>query len=73
MNGRGGGVADATAPTILEPACRESLSPTHSGPAYLVERLPSWESADFRSLLYPLPLCDLEQIHPSTLNLFPPL
>lgn len=30
VDGRGGGVADATAPTILEPASRKGLSPTHS-------------------------------------------
>ena len=45
MDGRGGGVADAKAPTILEPAWSEGLSPTHFRPALVVEKSLSWESA----------------------------
>ena len=45
MDGRGGGVADAKAPTILEPAWSEALSPTHSRPALVVGKSLSWESA----------------------------
>lgn len=38
VDGRGGSVADATAPTILDPAWREGLGPTHSRPSFAVEK-----------------------------------
>lgn len=45
MDGRGGGVADAKAPTILEAAWSKGLSPTHSRPPFVVGKSLSWESA----------------------------
>lgn len=62
VDGRGGGVADATAPTILEPAWRKGLSPTHSRRAFAFEKSLRIRSPGFQSVLGHFSLCDSEQI-----------
>lgn len=70
MDGRGGGLADATAPSILERLLgrvKQALSPTHS-PAFLCprdfsrSRLAATRRLGLLSSPFFLPLCDLEQI-----------
>lgn len=75
MDGRGGGVADATTPTILEPAWREGLSPTHWRPSPLVAKSLSWESARLVFSLCPVTsrFVTLSKTSPLCEPQFPPL